>query len=232
MSRSSLSRRERYETTIDEQFDLYDDLDPMAWKTEVAIGIAITAYEQAYEDGDDTDARAVMEEFGAPHLEAYHDDEDRDIDTEQWRDRLDDVEKTHPGISLSPKSERIEQMGEAVDELYDDDAFDYVVAPFAGGIAPLYAATHQIDAEPVLIRYSKDRGDDDVMMTPEMDDRFEPEQSSVLVVDDIAEYGETAQEIGDWLETEDVADYEMMVAWSIGDETPIESKEPFNPHDL
>ncbi|MCJ7428840.1 MAG: phosphoribosyltransferase domain-containing protein [Candidatus Nanohaloarchaeota archaeon QJJ-5] len=233
MARSSLSRSERYDTSIETQFDLYDELDPMDWKTEVAVGIAITAYEQAYQDDDDADAQAVMEEFAAPHLEAYHNGDTLTEDTDEWRDRLDDVETTHPGISLSPKSDRVTALGDAVAEEYAPDTFDYVVAPFAGGMAPLYAADQHLDAEPVLIRYSKDRGDDAVTLSPGMEDRFEPDDSSVLIVDDIIEYGSTAETIGQWLEAnEEVSDYEMMAAWSLGDETATDDNEPFDPLDI
>lgn len=232
MGRSSLSRNERYGTTIETQFDLYDQLDPLDWRTEVATGIAITAFEHAYETGDDSDAVAALEEFAAPHIEALYEDASVEVATAPWRDQLSGIETEYRGITLSPKSDRISEFGTQIDEAYDEDAFDYVVAPFAGGIPPLYTAAAELDAEPVLLRYSKDRGDDTVSLSPRMAERFDPHGSQVLVVDDVLEYGTTAQTVGSYLDEEGVSDQEMMVAWVYGDETDLETNEPFDPVEL
>lgn len=228
MGRSSLSRNERYGTTIDTQFDLYDQLDPLDWRAEVATGIAITAFEHAYETDDDSQAVAALEEFAAPHIEALYEDASFEAETEPWRDQLSDIDVEYRGITLSPKSDRIDAFGAQVNEQYDEDAFDYVVAPFAGGIPPLYTAAAELDAEPILLRYSKDRGDDAVTLSPSMEERFDPQGSQVLVVDDVLEYGTTAKTVGSYLDDEDVEDQEMMVAWVYGDETELESNEPFD----
>lgn len=213
-----LSRRDRVDKDIDELFEYMDELDSHKWRAEVAFNISQVAYEHAYETDDPTDyrrAREFTEDVTRPLIAGYHADEDVDVDLEGWYDRLQDVPGTNDGVSLAVHSDRITELRERVNEQHDPDAFDYIVGPFSGGIAPMYAVEQDFDADPVLLRYSVDRGDDDVRDDPTYDD-VTFEDADVLLVDDIAETGSTFEEVGRYLRQEGADTVETVPAWSLG----------------
>lgn len=219
-SLQSLSRRDRVDKDMDELFDYLDRLEPQEWKAEVAFNISQVAYEHAYETDDPADyeqARAFTEEVTRPLLEDYHAgvDTDHDIDVEGWYDELADVPGTNKGVSLGVHSDRITEMRGSLSEEYGEDAFEYVVGPFSGGIAPMYAVADELDAEAVMVRYSVDRGDDEVRLDDTYDVDFE--DSDVLLVDDITETGSTFEVVGEYLREEGAASVQTVPAWSLGD---------------
>jgi len=121
------------------------------------------------------------------------------------------------GVSLAPSSDSITDLYEAVKETFDEGAFDYVLAPFAGGIAPLYATEQALDADPVLVRYSKDRDDEEVRMLEGLGADAAFEDADILVVDDVTETGSTLETVGRYLEEEGAGRIEMASAWTFSD---------------
>lgn len=213
-----LSRRQRTGNDIETMLSYLDRLEPDGWQVEVAVGISELALEYAHEEGDDGEAAAFTREVTAPLVAAYHEDTELpSYDLEDWADDLEHVPGQNRGVSLKPRSERITDLYDTVREEYEADTFDYVVAPFAGGIAPLYATEQALDAEPVLVRYSKDRDDVRVSRIDGLGGDVSFEDADVLVVDDITETGSTLETVGRYLEEEGADRIEMASAWTIGD---------------
>jgi hypothetical protein len=212
-----LSRRQRTGNDIETLFSYLDRLEPADWQVEVAVGVSELALEYAHDEGDDGSAAAFASKVTAPTIAAYHaDDELPAYDLEAWREDLADVPGENRGVSLKPQSGKVTDLYETVKEEYESEAFDYIVAPFAGGIAPLYATEQALDADPVLLRYSKDRDDERVSRIDGLGEDASFDDADVLVVDDVTETGSTLETVGQYLEEEGADRIEMGSAWTIG----------------
>ncbi len=159
-------------------------------------------FEDAYLTGEDSRAMEFAEEVFAPELQGLYAGEDAKKDLQRWQDELSGLEQEsgvfHVPITESETYEYLRSCLEVVDENYD-----HGVGVHSGGLAPLYAVEDIIEAQPVVLRYShRDREDEEVHITPEMEERADFEGSDVLILDDVVESGETAKKVGEYLDEE------------------------------
>lgn len=225
-----LTRDQRIGNTTDELFDLLEELDDPAWRSEIAFDIAQLAYRDAYTTGDDTTAVAFTENVAAPTIRTAHTPNEETIpDLKPWRDRFASLEGKNHGFHISPKSGRMRELYEAV-QGYDPDRFDAVIGVYSGGMAPAYIAATHFDTDPVILRYSPYREDDSrVHITETMQDRAALHGARVLVVDDMVETGETFRAVGQYLQDQGVEAVYGVAAYAKTNHWPLTDHcEPFD----
>lgn len=216
MGRAKLSRAQREGNTSDQLLDYLEELEHPGWQAEVAFDLSQVLFNNAYENGaDDTDAVEFTESVSKPLVQHAHGEADEPvIDTAYWRNRIDPVPGENYGFHVSPSpsqfrdTHRFYELRESLQETVEDDAFDYAIGVFSGGMAPVYAATDYLDVEDeIILRYSPYRGnDDEVQITAEMQERGDFADASVLIVDDLVETGGTLDAVGDYLDAAGAAE--------------------------
>jgi len=85
---------------------------------------------------------------------------------------------------------------DTVMDCFDTDRFDQVIGVFSSGVPFAYTVAADMQADPVIMRYSShERYDDEVMVLPAMEDRID-DDGSYLIAEDHMESGETMAYIG------------------------------------
>jgi hypothetical protein len=212
---AKLSRRQRIDNDIPQLFDYMGRLDDdYAWQAEVAFDIAQVAYEDAYRTGDDTDAVAFTEDVAAPIVAHAHTDApEPEPDLAYWRDRLADIPGENTGMKIPPSSDRMAALHETVTDQYEPNEFDQIIGIFSAGMGPLYTVEDYFtDAEPVVVRYSKNRGDTAVTVSPTMADRLDAADAQLLLVDDGLDEGGSLYRTGSYLTEQGADDIQCIVA--------------------
>ncbi|MFB6174819.1 MAG: phosphoribosyltransferase [Candidatus Nanohalobium sp.] len=156
-------------------------------------------FDEAYMTGDDTRAVNFAEEVFAPEIQGLYTGRETGSDLEYWREEVSGLDREsgvfHVPATESAPYDYLRSCMEVVEEEYDQ-----VVGVHSGGLAPVYAVEDIFEADAVVLRYShRDRADEDVQVTPEMEERADFEGSDVLVLDDVVESGETFRQVGEYI---------------------------------
>lgn len=226
--------RQRINNDVSELFSYMREFDDPAdheawkWKAEFAFDIAQIAYEEAYRTGEDADAVAFTEDVAAPIVAYAHADGKKpDHDLDYWEDRLADIPGENRGMKIPPSSDRMAQLYDTVQDEFDPDEFDYVVGIFSAGMGPLYTVSEYFeDAEDVVIRYSKNRGDTTVTVTPTMEERLDAEAARILLVDDGLDKAGSLHMTGAYLTEQDAEEVQCLVAQAASGWPVMDAFEP------
>lgn len=183
-----------------EEAEEYEKRGEVSRKVQALNSVLQVAFDEAYQTGGDSTAVTFADEVFGPEIQAFYEDEEaEEIDYDMWKAEFSGLEEEsgvfHIPVTDSAPYEYFRNCMKVVDEEYDQ-----VVGVHSGGLAPLYAAEDVFEGDPVVLRYShRDRDDEDVQITPEMEERADFEGSDVLIVDDVVESGETFYEAGQYL---------------------------------
>ena len=128
-------------------------------------------FDEAYSTGDDARAVNFVEEVFGPEIQGFYSGKETDPDLEYWREELSGLGR-ESGIFHVPATESApyDYLRSCMDVIEED--YDQIVGVHSGGLAPVYAVEDLFGGEPVVLRYShRDRVDEDVQITPEMESR-------------------------------------------------------------
>ncbi|MDY6777929.1 MAG: phosphoribosyltransferase [Candidatus Nanohaloarchaea archaeon] len=235
----------RFGVGTEELLDAYRSADHPGWKTEFAYSLLELAYEEAFETGDDQVARALHEEVAKPHVRFCFGT--RDEQPEAGIDALEDELASIDGenATYSGEARLVREFASPRQEPYsfpdyhhpyqafiDDleaavapEDYDTVVGVWSSGLPLADLAADWIDPDhELVIRYSPSRGDDEVLPAPSTQDYCDNlEEASILLVDDVAQTGESVRNVIDWLQEQNTQHIDVALMRSM-DSSPFSEK--------
>ncbi len=154
---------------------------------------------------EERDAVELLEGFAAPVFQYYAGyREEPNVDLSRWmefaKERGSSFEiGEFPYFNITLKDPSFDRTYQEVQE-YGEGEFDQVVGIYSSGLPFLYTAEPYLEADMVVVRYShRKREDREVLVSPLMEDRLDPEGSDILVVDDVIKEGKTLSRVGGYL---------------------------------
>jgi len=178
----------------------YDEKDLYGKRVQAFNSVLQVAFDEAYRTGDDADVIEFAEEVFAPDIQAFYSEvTGNTVDYEKWFNKFSGID-SEAGIFHIPATDSApyDYLRSCMETVEED--YDHLVGIHSGGLAPLYAVEDLFEAEPVVLRYShRDREDENVQITPGMEQRADFDGSEILVLDDVIESGETFREVGQHL---------------------------------